>query len=572
MSRSDQIIQFLKKTGIKDAKISPLAGDASFRRYDRVEHDGNIKVLMDAPPEFEDTRPFYAIADFLSCSDLNSPKIYAKDFENGFLLLEDLGAGLFKTVLEQHPERELELYRNAVDELVTLNACDVPPKLSYGEGDYELSHYDMNMLLTEISLFTDWYYPALTGHRLCVDKRKVFLNLWYSVLKDVSTAKECLVLRDYHAENLVDLGNGNVGQLDFQDAVIGHSAYDLVSLLQDSRRDASVETEEKLIKYFTEKLGRDESRFRADYAVLGAQRSVKIIGIFARLCLRDSKRQYLNLIPRMWGLLERCIEHPLLIDIKNWLDLETPDKRDIALDAIALVPNHAMILAAGLGTRMKPLTDNTPKPLLKVAGKAMLDHTLDALAAAGVANAVINKHHHADQIDAFVDNRKDWRPNIILSNECDELLDSGGGVKKALPMLGGEPFYILNSDMIWTDNGQLALSRLATFWRDDMDILMLLIKRDEARGHDGVGDFHLNENGSLRWRGDDAFSDYHYGGVLIIRPECFENTPDGPFTLRKIFRKSQKEGRLFGLPHDGVWYHVGTISSLKDTEQHLKGK
>ncbi|MBT5186475.1 MAG: nucleotidyltransferase family protein [Kordiimonadaceae bacterium] len=274
----------------------------------------------------------------------------------------------------------------------------------------------------------------------------------------------------------------------------------------------------------------------------------------------------------MWGLLERCLNHPSLSDIKAWLDKETPNYRDELIEVKPLKPDHAMILAAGLGTRMKPLTDTLPKPLIKVAGKEMLAHSLDALAWAGVKNAVINKHHHADQVETFVKNRKDWRPKVTFSDETSVLLDSGGGVKKALPLLGSDPFYILNSDMILTNKGQPALGRLATAWNDDMDILMLLINRREAIGHDGVGDFHLNENGSLRWRGDDPTSDYHYGGVLIIRPECFEGAPDGAFTLRDIFRKASNKGRLYGLPHEGVWYHVGTHEALKVTEQHLKGE
>ncbi|MBT5186521.1 MAG: phosphotransferase, partial [Kordiimonadaceae bacterium] len=227
MPRTEQISNFLKNAGILSPQIKPLANDASFRRYDRVTFNEKITVLMDAPPELEDIRPFVAIAEFLLQNDLNAPNIYAKDFDKGFLLLEDLGDRLFKHVLDKEPDREIELYKNAVDELIKLNACATPDKLSYGSGEYKIPTYDTDLLLVEIALFTDWYYPALTGHRLSFTKREEFIALWRTVLHKVGISKECLVLRDYHAENLLDLGDGKVGQLDFQDAVIGHSAYDL---------------------------------------------------------------------------------------------------------------------------------------------------------------------------------------------------------------------------------------------------------------------------------------------------------------------------------------------------------
>jgi len=572
MTRSEQIIHFLESVGWTGATITPLAGDASFRRYDRITLDDKKAVLMDAPTEFEDTEPFVALSEHLQQIGLYPPKIYASDFRRGFLLLEDLGDELFKTVLEDAPEKELELYRAAVEELLKINGQHPIETIKYTAGNYQLPDFDMEMMVSEISLFTDWYNPAYSGARLSFIKRQEFINIFKAVLSKVSTSRECLVLRDYHAENLLLLENGTVGQIDFQDAAIGHSAYDLVSLLQDARRDVDPHTEEKMVGYFVDVLGRDLTLFSEHYAILGAQRNIKIIGIFARLYLRDGKDNYLKLIPRVWGLLERCLEHPSLIEIKNWLDRETPERRNITLKAKPLSPVNAIILAAGLGKRMKPLTDHIPKPLLKIAGKELLEHTLGALAEAGIKKVVINKHHYPEQIDQFVESRVDWRPEIILSDESDKLLDSGGGVKKALPLLGEGPFYIFNSDMIWTNSDQDAIGRLATRWNEEMDILMLVIRRELAHGHDGEGDFHMNEQDRLKFRGDDAMSDYMYGGILIIRPECFKGTPTEPFSLRKIFRNVAGEGRLFGLLHEGSWYHVGTPESVNITAQLLKGK
>jgi aminoglycoside/choline kinase family phosphotransferase len=572
MSRKEQIAEFLEKSGWAGADIKPLAGDASFRRYDRVMLEGKRAVLMDAPPEFEDTRPFVAIAEYLVGIGLSAPLIYASDFEQGFLLLEDLGDDLFKTALEKDIKREQGLYDQAVLELVKLNNIPYKKILDYSGGNYKVPTYDVQRLLSEIDLFTDWYYPALMGKRMPIDKREFFRDLWTSLLRKLGTPDECLVLRDYHAENLLELENGQIGMIDFQDAVIGHSAYDLVSLLQDARRDVDPRIEELMITKYAKALGRDEQQFREQYAILGAQRNMKIIGIFARLSLRDGKNNYIAYLPRMWGLLERCLLHPVLKDIKEWVDRELPIKRHDPLEVQGLYPDHAMILAAGLGLRMRPMTDNLPKPLIKINNKEMLAHTLDGIVAAGIKTTVINMHFCADQIMDFVKNRKDWRPEIKLSDERDNLLDSGGGIKNALPLLGNNPFYILNSDMIWTERGFPALSRLATSWDNSMDILMLLVRKDKAYGHDGPGDFHMDENGRLIFRGDDPVSDFYYSGMLIIRPECFENVDEDIFSLRKLFRKAEGDGRLFGLVHEGEWYHVGIPDAVNETERLLKGE
>ncbi len=572
MSRKEQIVEFLEKNGWVGADIQPLAGDASFRRYDRVFLNGKKAVLMDAPPEFEDTRPFVAIAEYLVEIGLSAPVIYASDFDKGFLLLEDLGDDLFKTVLEKDIDREQGLYEQAVLELVKLNSIPFKKTFDYSGGRYTVPTYDVERLLSEIDLFTDWYYPALMGKRMSIKKREFFRNLWKKLLHQVGAPDECLVLRDYHAENLLELENGQVGMIDFQDAVIGHSAYDLVSLLQDARRDVDPHVEELMIKKYVKALGRDERQFREQYAILGAQRNMKIIGIFARLSLRDGKDNYIAYLPRMWGLLERCLVHPALKDIKEWVDRELPTNRCEPLDVQRLYPDHAMILAAGLGLRMRPMTDNLPKPLIKIADKEMLAHTLDGIVAAGIKTTIINMHFCADQIVDFVKNRKDWRPSIKLSDEREKLLDSGGGIKNALPLLGNNPFYILNSDMIWTEQGLPALTRLATSWDDRMDILMLLVRKDKAYGHDGPGDFHRDQDGRLVFRGDDPVSDYYYGGMLIIRPECFENVEEDIFSLRKLFRKAADDGRLFGLVHEGEWYHVGTPAAVNETERLLKGE
>jgi MurNAc alpha-1-phosphate uridylyltransferase len=239
--------------------------------------------------------------------------------------------------------------------------------------------------------------------------------------------------------------------------------------------------------------------------------------------------------------------------------------------ALKPMPKRAMVLAAGLGLRMRPLTDTTPKPLLKVADRTMLDQTLDHLAAAGVDAAVVNVHHLAAQVEQHLAARNGQLPDVILSDECDRLLESGGGVLKALALLGDAPFFVLNGDMIYRDGGAQALVRLASFWNPNvMDALLLVMPGGKAVGHDGPGDFFLDPDGRLRRRGQAAHAPYVFMGVQILKPELFQGFDLQPFSLNRIYDKALASGRLFGLVHDGFWAHVGTPDAITAAEHALR--
>lgn len=231
-------------------------------------------------------------------------------------------------------------------------------------------------------------------------------------------------------------------------------------------------------------------------------------------------------------------------------------------------PDHAMVLAAGLGLRMRPLTDTLPKPLVPVAGKPLIDHILEPLAEAGVTTAVVNVHYRADQMEAHLAGRT--TPSVVISDERAALLDSGGGVKKALPHLGPAPFYVLNADSFWIDGPRSNLRRLAdAFDPARMDILMLVAATATAVGYDGRGDYAMAPDGLLRRRGERDVAPFVYAGVLVLRPELFAGTPDGPFSLNRLFDRAEAEGRLFGLRLDGVWLHVGTPQAVHAAELTL---
>ena len=226
---------------------------------------------------------------------------------------------------------------------------------------------------------------------------------------------------------------------------------------------------------------------------------------------------------------------------------------------------RAMVLAAGLGQRMRPITDTLPKPLVEIGGKAMLDHALDRLAEAGVREAVVNVHHLAEQIETHLSARTS--PRITISDERSQLLETGGGVRKALPLLGDNPFFHVNSDSLWSETGHSNLGAMSLGWDPAaMDMLLLLARREDSIGFDGAGDFFRDEAGHLSRRGAAASAPYVYAGVAILKPALFADTPEGPFSLNLLFDRAIAAGRLFGLVLEGQWLHVGTPAAIAPAE------
>jgi MurNAc alpha-1-phosphate uridylyltransferase len=232
-------------------------------------------------------------------------------------------------------------------------------------------------------------------------------------------------------------------------------------------------------------------------------------------------------------------------------------------------PRRAMVLAAGMGTRMQPLTNTMPKPLVKAAGKPLLDHVLDRLADVGVERAVVNVHHFADQIINHVKGRT--RPQVVISDERGVLLDTGGGVVKALPELGGAPFFHLNADTIWIDGVKPNLARLAdTFDPATMDALLLLAPIAGSIGYHGRGDFNMASDGRLKPRPEREVAPFVYAGAAILSPALFKDAPQGKFSLTTLFIRAAETGRLSGLRLEGLWMHVGTPDAIGAAEAAIK--
>jgi aminoglycoside/choline kinase family phosphotransferase len=307
---------FLERCGWAGARIEPLAGDASFRRYFRVIGDKGQAVLMDAPPPHEDPRPFVNVAEWLVSVGLSAPDIIGRDLDKGLLLLGDFGDARLRETLDADPQRERELYALATDVLVHLHGHAPMPGLP---------PHGLEQWLEELALFTDWYCQAV---EIEVD-RDGYRAAWSRVLEPVANdgLGPVTVLRDYHAENVMLVagreGVAHFGLLDFQDALAGHPAYDLASVLEDARRDVSPEVERAMIDRYVAAT-RQTDAFERAYWALAAQRNTRILGVFTRLWKRDGKPHYRAFQPRMWGLLERDLAQTGMEPVRDWFDSNVP--------------------------------------------------------------------------------------------------------------------------------------------------------------------------------------------------------------------------------------------------------
>ncbi|QYJ08433.1 aminoglycoside phosphotransferase family protein [Qipengyuania flava] len=309
----DGLHEFLGQTDWADATVAPLEGDASFRRYFRLNLSGESAMLMHAPPPHEDPKPFLHVAHWLTDVGLRAPRIIAEDAEAGWVLTEDFGDERVREWIDAHPGEERAIYTAAIDTLAQLHT--IPP------GPFP--PYDMAVYLREAMLLVEWYCPAVG---LDVDLEG-YRQAWEAALAPLLDRQQpgVTVLRDYHAENIMLPPDGGQGLIDFQDALVGHPAYDLVSLLQDARRDVSPELEAEMLAHYRAKAAPGED-FDADYARLGAQRNAKIVGIFTRLAKRDGKARYLAMIPRVWDAMERDLAHPALGPVADWFAANIPQE------------------------------------------------------------------------------------------------------------------------------------------------------------------------------------------------------------------------------------------------------
>jgi len=323
MLRENEIQTFLQRVGWGSAQRWRLAGDASFRKYDRLEGASGRAVLMDAPPPHEDVRPFVHIAKHLHALGFSVPRILAEDHAAGLLLLEDLGDDTYTRLLARgHDERAL--YELAIDALIALHRVPEAAVIPTGVKPYETPR-----LLEEVNRINTWYRPLVHAPAISSAAQHEFDAIWRKVLPQAWAAPTSLVLFDFHVDNLLGLfdrpGMKACGILDFQDAVAGPVTYDLLSLLEDARRDIDPTlVADMKARYLAAFPSLDPKAFGTSWAAMAAQRHVRVIGTFARLKIRDNKPHYLVHMRRLWGYMDQCLQHPTLADLKAWLDVYVP--------------------------------------------------------------------------------------------------------------------------------------------------------------------------------------------------------------------------------------------------------
>lgn len=308
----DRIKSFINENLEGNCRIIAMDGDASLRSYCRVFAGNKSYILMDSSLDPESMRSFLKVGSVL-LEFYSAPKVIAVDSQNHLALLEDLGEASYTSLLGGDKKQESELYKNAVELLVDLHGRHI---------DVQFDSYSKNLLLDEAVLLVDWYYPLIMGKEISKNLRREYIDLWLEVFSKVRLQKKCLVLRDYHADNLIWLqyrsGLKKVGLLDFQDAVMGSVAYDLVSLLEDARRDVSPQVASEMIDLYIDGTRVDRESFVADYNILGAQRNSKILGIFARKFVQDRDLRYLAFLPRVLSYLCNDLKHLELSSMMEW--------------------------------------------------------------------------------------------------------------------------------------------------------------------------------------------------------------------------------------------------------------
>ena len=560
--RNIERINFLKAQKISNFEILPLKVDASSRKYFRIlPQNKKSFVLMDDELKRNKLPEFTELSNFLIKHKIHVPKVYGSDFQKGFLLIEDLGDNTFTRLLEKEKDEEF-LYNLATEALIKIAAIKEKPTCCLP--------LEKKRLIDDICFFVDWYIPMTKGKPLEKSEREEFINLVTPLADLAFKVPNRMVLWDYHVDNIMLKNRARSCHLiDFQDAMWGPLTYDIMSLLEDARREVRADVIKKMKQKFFDSLENIKLQdFNDSYAFLSMFRHMRVLGRFTILAFINQKPQYLKFVPHLWNMLEKTLAYPKLKDIKNWLDKVLPQNERITPKRKPLT--EAMLLAAGRGIRMRELTNHKPKPLIEVNSKALIDYNFERIKNAGIKDVVVNLCYCGDMIKKKKKkHHNDF--NVKFSVES-EALETGGGIKNALKYFKNDAFFVCNSDVFFEEEKlKPALWRMMDAWDEKKhDILLLLQDINNICGDKGIGDYKIIKGKPLRNKNKELGFDYMFAGIYIVKKSVFKDISENKFSSIKLFDLAEQRGRLGFVTNSSTFYHIGTPEALKTAQEKLK--
>ncbi len=561
-TRETQIHKFLhQQCGLTNYQSIALNCDASTRKYYRIVlPDKTSRILMDDEMRCNHPKEFVEIAKFLLKNGIRAPQIFAHDLKQGLILQEDFGDSDF--VNKATTENEKELLKKAVDVLIKLHQVSTRPACVK----------DMNnqVILNNFALFSDWYIPACLGRALTPLERNTFFSIITELMPAVAKLPSTLVLWDYHVNNVMYPDDTKAAIIDFQDALWGCGIYDLVSLIEDERRDISSDLAAQLKEYYIQKMPQlNRTDFDKCYAFMALLRHMRVLGRFTTLIQQSNRPAYAHYVPHGIELLKQSLQNPDFSKLKKWLDKYFPATTWNIPQSKKF--NRAFVLAAGRGTRMQHLTDYLPKPMIKIGSRRLMDYGLDLLKNAHIKDIVVNVCYRKCSIKKHMTTQKYF--NTFISEEK-EALETGGGIKKALKYFEDQPFVVINSDNILLDDGyKPIICQMHDLWDDKKhDIMLLLCDIKNIRGDKpSRGDYQLKDHKIFRNKNKVISPEYTLGyvGVAIVHPRIFTDSPQGKFSLVELFDKAEQAGRLGYCLSDRREFWVGSPQAVTETRAAL---
>ncbi len=554
------------------------AADCSHRAYWRLTDPENIaqtRIAMVAPPALEETGPFIYISSLLKKANLHPPHIYYNNKERGLLILEDLGCYTYRQIITKDSKKLPEVYTlfNKVIKHLHAYFKETPP--------LGISSYTEELFWKEIEIFLTWYFPYTNAPALTLEAKKSLKSILKNLIKQALQVPFSLSLRDAMIDNFMycpkEKDLHRCGILDFQDALWGPITYDLASMYHDARFDVPEPLIERLLQnYLADNPSLNKKTFMASFSILSVQRNLKILGIFSRQMYKYNKPQYLLHIPRIWRWLEKDLLHPSLLPLKSWIDTYMkPAHRCIPSKPISTKSSidQAMIMCAGFGKRLFPITKEVPKPLLSIAGTTALGWLIEKLRSQGVRKIIINTHHLEEKVKEYIRNYDAVDVEFILNFEP-ELLGTGGGIYNALPYFNSKPFFVLNCDMIWLGN-ENPLASLASLYKSEMPIIIGLTTPSQILCLNKTNGYLFNKN-NQPYRVKKTTSEtapYIFTGVRIMHPNLFNNlkVSSASFSILELFDKAEKNTQLYThIYNDKIsWWDLGELDSLKKTQSYF---